>query len=124
MGVINLSILIEKVRRKLLKSGFVTNTDYASNDVAGVIKTASSFGTTVNSSGVLTGISRSESNYMSGSNGLIISKGTLEAVISTLVQRELIAALGGTDSDPQGTTITAWKATKGADGWTITATKS
>lgn len=124
MGVINLGILIDKIKRKLLKSGFVTNTDYATADVAGVVKYNNTVGTTVNSSGVLTGITRTEAQYNSGGNGMIICKGTLENIIANIVKRELIAALGGTDSDPAATTLTAWKATKGADGWTITSTKS
>ena len=60
----------------------------------------------------------------SSTSATLICKGTLENVIAGLVKRELIAALGGTDSDPAATTLTAWKATKGADGWTITSTKS
>lgn len=124
MGVINLGILIEKVKRKLINSGFVRNTDYASNDTGGVVKTSASYGTAISAGGAFYGSVRTESQYNSGSNATLISKGTLENVIATLVKRELVAALGGTDSDPEATTLTAWKATKGADGWTITATKS
>lgn len=124
MGVVNLGILIERIKNSLTKSGYVKNTDYAGSDVAGVIKYNNTTGTTVNSSGVLTGITRTEAQYNSGGNGTIICKGTLENIIAGMVQREIVKALGGTDADASGTTLTAWKATKGDDGWTISSTKS
>lgn len=103
-------------------AGFVKNTDYATGDVAGVIKYNNTTGTTVNSSGVLTGITRTEAQYNSGGNGTIICKGTLENIIATLVKRELIALLGGIDDMPAGSTLTAWKAERTADGWTVSST--
>ena len=104
-------------------AGFVKNTDYATSDTAGVIKFNNTVGTTVNSSGVLTGITRSDSQYAAGSNGMFICKGTLENVIQSLVKRELIALLGGVDADVAGTTLTNWFATRTADGWDIAAAK-
>lgn len=134
MGVINLGILIKKLSGVFLKksdastylstAGFVKNTDYASGDTGGVVKTSASYGTAISAGGAFYGSTRTESQYNSATSATLICKGTLENVIAGLVKRELIAALGGTDSDPAATTLTAWKATKGADGWTITSTKS
>lgn len=128
MGVINLSILVEKIKRKLLQSGFVTNTDYASGSKGGVFRTSANYGSAVGASGategILMGVTRTQAQYESGNNTMLMSKGTLENTIAALVQRELVAALGGANTDPEGTTLTAWKATKGADGWTISSTKS
>lgn len=105
-------------------AGYVKNTDYATADVGGVIKFSQQFGTTVNSSGVLTGITRSEPQYTSGSNGLFVCKGTLENIIAALVKRELIALLGGVDGDETGTLLTGWFAERTADGWNVAAAKS
>ena len=134
MGVINLGILIKKLSGVFLKksdastylstAGFVKNDDYASSSVGGVVKMSTGYATAVSAGGNLYSISKTAEQYAAGEPRMFICKGTLENVIATLVQRELIAALGGTDSDPAATTLTAWKATKGADGWTITATKS
>lgn len=104
--------------------GYVKNTDYATADMGGVIKYNNTVGTTVNSSGVLTGITRSDAQYASGGNGMLICKGTLENIIAALVKRELIALLGGADADVTGTTLTSWFAEKTADGWTVAAAKS
>ena len=38
MGVINLGLLVEKIKRKLEDSGFIKNTDYATASAAGVVK--------------------------------------------------------------------------------------
>ena len=51
MGVINLGLLVDKIKRKLENSGFIKNTDYASASAAGVVKVGS--GLSVNGSGVL-----------------------------------------------------------------------
>lgn len=102
--------------------GYVKNTDYAGSDTAGVIKFAQNFGTTVNASGVLTGITRSDAQYAAGSNGMFLCKGTLENIIAGLVKRELIKLLGGIDNMPVGSTLTAWKAEQTADGWAVSST--
>ena len=101
----------------------VTNTDFATADKGGVIKYNTTIGTTVNSSGVLTGITRTEAQYNAGGNGMFICKGTLENIIATLVKRELIALLGGEDTDVEGTELSGWFATKTADGWNVGAVK-
>ena len=51
MGVINLGLLVEKIKRKLEDSGFIKNTDYASASAAGVVKVGS--GLNISESGVL-----------------------------------------------------------------------
>ena len=38
MGVINLGLLVDKIKRKLESSGFIKNTDYATASEAGVVK--------------------------------------------------------------------------------------
>lgn len=38
MGVINLGLLVDKIKRKLENAGFIKNTDYASATKAGVVK--------------------------------------------------------------------------------------
>ena len=101
----------------------VTNTDFATADKGGVIKYNNTVGTTVNSSGILTGITRTEAQYNSGGNGMFICKGTLENIIASLVKRELIAMLGGLDTDETGTLLTGWFAVKTADGWNVAAAK-
>lgn len=62
--------------------GLVSNTNYATGSVAGVIKPSASFGTDVNASGVLFSSVVSSSNYSSLSNYAFISKGTLENVLT------------------------------------------
>ena len=134
MGVINLGILIKKLSGVFLKksdidstlssAGYVKNTDYPGASTAGVVKVGSQRATSVTSSGVLQAATVNLSGYNDMNQYAFIGKATLENIIGMLVQRELVAALGGTDSDPDATTLTAWKATKGADGWTISATKS
>ncbi len=51
MGVINLGLLVDKIKRKLENAGFIKNTDYASASKAGVVKVGS--GLNINGSGVL-----------------------------------------------------------------------
>ena len=51
MGVINLGLLVDKIKRKLESSGFIKNTDYASASAAGVVKVGD--GLNISDSGVL-----------------------------------------------------------------------
>ena len=122
MGVINLSILVEKIKRKLIQSGFVKNTDYASSDVAGVVKYNNTVGTTVNSSGVLTGITRHDAQYASGSNGMFICKGTLENIKSGLTASALGAIADSAGTAATGTKWTGLTLTKTATGYEISFT--
>ena len=61
---------------------YVKNTDYATNSVGGVFKTNAGQGTSVNSSGVLIGQTRTYAQYGSDANTMFMSKGTLENVIT------------------------------------------
>lgn len=60
----------------------VGTTDYANGSIGGVFKTSSGYGTEVNVSGYLRGLTKDYANYSSGDNATIISKGTLENVIT------------------------------------------
>lgn len=51
MGVINLGLLVDKIKRKLENSGFIKNTDYASASAAGVVKVGT--GLSITDAGVL-----------------------------------------------------------------------
>lgn len=81
MGVINLGALVEKLRKKLSGSGFVTNTDYATSSTGGVIKTNSTYATDI-SSGSLKAKEITASNYASANNAAFISKKTLDNLIT------------------------------------------
>ena len=62
-------------------NNFVEDTDYATNNVGGVIKTSVTYGTGM-SNGSLIALTKDYSNYQNGSNQLFISKSTLENVIT------------------------------------------
>ena len=105
-------------------AGFVKNDDYASSDTGGVVKVSANFGSGISQSGIIYGAARTEAQYIAANNTLLISKGTLENIIQNLVKRELIALLGGLDTDAVGTQLSLWFADKTADGWNIAAAKS
>lgn len=60
----------------------VSNTDYATSSVAGVIKPSSAIATGVSSAGVLYGTTKTYADYTSASNYMIVGKGTLENVLT------------------------------------------
>lgn len=62
-------------------TNYVTNTDYASNNTGGVIKTNTNYGTSVDSNGSLRGTTKTYADYDSMHNLGLISKVTLENVI-------------------------------------------
>lgn len=62
--------------------GLVSNTDYASNATGGVIRTSTSYGTTVSGSGVLNASTLSYESYDDANDTALIGKGTLENVIT------------------------------------------
>jgi hypothetical protein len=78
-------------------SNFVSNTDYASTSVAGVIKVNASAGSIVNSSGQIVAYTRTYAQYQDAYNDLFIGKGTLEAVITgkELVNKTYVDGLVG-----------------------------
>lgn len=65
-----------------LVAGLVSTTDYATANTGGVIKRSTYYGLTTNADGVLLGVSNNYNTYTSGPNELIVSKGTLENVIT------------------------------------------
>lgn len=56
MGVINLGLLVDKIKRKLENAGFIKNTDYASASAAGVVKVGD--GLEITEAGVLSAIAQ------------------------------------------------------------------
>lgn len=63
--------------------GFVKNTDYASDTTGGVFKTNSNMGTSVDDNGVLEGVIVTDAQYPNTNDKSLISKGTLDNVISS-----------------------------------------
>lgn len=61
---------------------YVENTDYANTNAAGVIKTSSTYATSMTNTGVLYGDTITYANYPNTNAGAFISKGTLENVIT------------------------------------------
>lgn len=80
-----------------IPDGIVTNTDYASNAVGGVVKIAPSYGTKITSDGTIQGSIRTVEQYDSAATSLIISKGTLENVIASVIIKMFAA-----EADPTG----------------------
>lgn len=68
--------------QKVDLTNYVTNTDYATYDKAGIIQANSNYATKVGSTGVLYGLEKSYSQYQNGMGGMFISKATLENVIT------------------------------------------
>lgn len=88
MGVINLGALVEKLKKKLSGSGFITKTDYPSGDNAGVIKVDSTYATEVTTGGKLKAKAITAASYSEANDGAFISKETLDNLITA-------GALGG-----------------------------
>ena len=61
--------------------GLVSNTDYATTSVGGVVKMSASLGTSMRASGVVQSSERTYEQYSSDESTLFISKGTLENVV-------------------------------------------
>lgn len=76
--------LISKVTLENVIEGknLVSNTDYATNTTAGVIRTSSSYGTTVSGSGLINAYTLSYENYVGANDTTFVGKGTLENVIT------------------------------------------
>ena len=116
MGVINLGWLIKKLKNK----GFVTRTDYATaTGTPGVIKTSSSYGTSMTSTGALIGVPKTVDTYNSGGSQMFICKGTIENIKGEIV-KSVLASLA--DSDGSAASGTKWDTLvleKTADGYTL-----
>lgn len=61
---------------------YIKNTDYATSDKGGVIKTYANYGTTIVNDGIMGCSTRNYNAYQDSSTYLFISKGTLENVIT------------------------------------------
>lgn len=81
----------------VIPDGIVTNINYASASTAGVLKISASYGVAVASTGNLTGSARTAEQYVSAPDTLIISKGTLENVIASIITKMFAA-----EADPSG----------------------
>lgn len=68
--------------QKVDLTNYVTDTDYATTSTGGVIKTSSTYGTSMTNTGVLYGNTITYANYSNTNAGAFISKGTLENVIT------------------------------------------
>lgn len=65
--------------------GLVSNTDYATSSTGGTLKIDNGLGTGVSAYGVLVGIGKTYAQYNSAYGDLIISKGTLENVLTNRI---------------------------------------
>ena len=65
--------------------GLVSNTDYPASGVAGVIKLSNGYATNVSSGGHLYSLIKTYEQYSSADNGMFISKGTLENVLTNRI---------------------------------------
>lgn len=119
MGVINLSILVEKIKRKLIGSGFVTNTDYATSTDAGVMKIGASYGVAVTSSGHLSASVRTSEQYTSAQTSLLMGKGTIENVKEDITARALVGIAAAQIATPTTGTYTV-KLTYDGTAWGVT----
>ena len=88
MGLINLSILVERIKKKLETSGFIKDTDYASSSEGGTIKVDSTYATDITSGGKLKAKEITAEGYSEANDGAFISKATLDNLIES-------GALGG-----------------------------
>ena len=66
-------------------SDYVTGTDYATSGVGGVIKISNDLGSDISSAGIIRGYTKTYSGYTSMDNAGIISKGTLENVLTARI---------------------------------------
>lgn len=62
--------------------GLVSNTDYATSDTGGVIKTSSGAGTAKSAAGNLISVAKNYTDYSDAGDYMFVSKGTLENVIT------------------------------------------
>lgn len=122
MGVINLGILVEKIKRKLIGSGFVTGTDYATASTGGVVKVSGTYGAYVSGAGVLYPAVRTVSQYENDQSTFFISKGTLENVKSDVTGRGLVEIAQAQHPTPTAGTYTV-KLTYDGTAWGVTITQ-
>ena len=85
--------------------GLVSNTDYADAGTGGVIKTGSSYGTTMSASGNLRAVVKTYEDYSSAGDYMLVGKGTLENVITGKGLVDQTALAGKQDTLTAGTGI-------------------
>lgn len=78
MGVINLGALVEKLKKKLAASGFITSTDYASASTGGVIKTDTTYATDITTGGKLKAKEIAAESFSEANDAAFISKKTID----------------------------------------------
>lgn len=78
LGLISKVILDNVITGK----GLVSNTDYATSSTAGVVRANAAFGTQMGNDGLFYGAIRTYEQYSSAGNNTLVSKGTLENVIT------------------------------------------
>lgn len=78
----NQSTTYTKTETDTLLNDKVGFTDYGTQNKAGVIKSSNTYGIYINSSGVLMGQEKDYATYQTLNNNLVVSKGTLENVIT------------------------------------------
>lgn len=71
-------------------SGFITDTNYATTTKGGAIKTSSTYGTSIASSGALYSVIRTIEQYDNVSVNAFISKGTLDNVLSQYLKAQAL----------------------------------
>lgn len=102
MGVINLGLLVDKIKKKLENSGFIKNTDYASASAAGVIKAGD--GLSVNATtGVATVPKATADSFgiVKPGSGISIAAGVISAAGGSSLTKigELASPVTGTTAD-------------------------
>lgn len=101
LGLISKVILENVIEGK----GLVSNTDYADAGIGGVIKTGSSYGTTMSASGNLRAVVKTYEDYSSAGDYMLVGKGTLENVITGKGLVDQTALAGKQDTLTAGTGI-------------------
>ena len=86
-STLNLASFISKgtLENVITGKGLVSNTYYANDSTGGVIKTSGNYGTSITSGGVLRGTTKTYAQYQSADNLTIISKITLENVLTARI---------------------------------------
>lgn len=90
----------------LSTDGFVTNTDYATQNTGGVVRVSPSNGINIGGTGILTGVPRTVEQYDAASTTLLISKGTLETVLLNVLKRLFIESVAAWGSLEVGSALT------------------
>lgn len=101
LGLIS-KVILENV---ITGKGLVSNTDYAGSDTGGVIRTGSSYGTTMSASGNLRAVVKTYEDYSSAGTYMLVGKGTLENVIEGKGLVDQTALAGKQDTLTAGTGI-------------------